>query len=82
MCATRFLPTLVTVVAVSFQVILCSRANLSISVSDDSITCAPWDYVDPNTGKYKCFSKRSLIKCTDEGTLLRILQSDCAIALT
>ena len=70
----RFLPTLVTVVTVSFHVILCSRlhTNFSISVSDDSSTCAPWHYVDPSTGKCKCFHKRNLIKCTDEGTLLRI----------
>ena len=37
-----------------------------------SITCsAPWHYVDLN-GKCMCAFETTLIKCTDEGTLLRI----------
>ena len=54
--------------------ILCSNQNVSfnISVSGDSITCsAPWHYVNVN-GKCKCASETNLIKCTDEGTLMRI----------
>ena len=74
MYVTGLLPTLVTIVTVSFQVVLCYRlhANFSVSVSNDSITCASWYYVDPSTRECKCYSRKNLIQCTDEGTLLRI----------
>ena len=46
--------------------------NIITSVSDDSIICsAPWHYVNVDR-KCKCASETTLIKCTDEGTLLRI----------
>ena len=53
--------------------ILCSglHTTLKISASNNSSTCAPWHYVDPSTRMCKC-PMTTLIKCTDEGTLLRV----------
>ena len=72
MYATRCLLTLV--VAKSFSdIILCSglHTTFNISASNNSSTCAPWHYVDPSTRICKC-PMTTIIKCTDEGTLLRI----------
>ena len=69
------LSILIVAISVNVVIILCSNhlVNSSESVSDDSITCAPWHYISPSNGMCKCcVSKTSLIKCTDEGTLMRI----------
>ena len=69
------LPILIVAISVNVVIILCSNHSVNTfeSVSDDSITCAPWHYIDPSNRMCKyCVSKTSLIKCTDEGTLLRI----------
>ena len=69
------LPILIVAISVNVVKILCSNhsVNTSESVSDDSITCAPWHYINPSNGMCKCcVSKKTLIKCTDEGTLMRI----------
>ena len=69
--ATRFFPTLIVTVSVHVVQILCSN-HFNISVRDDNIACAPWHYVSHNSGMCKCASETTLIKCTDEGALLRI----------
>ena len=75
MYATRFSPALIVTVSVQVVQILCSN-HFSILARDDNIACAPWHYVrlSSNNGMCKCASETSLrlIKCTDEGTLLRI----------
>ena len=69
------LPILIVAISVNVVIILCSNHSVNTyeSVSDHSITCAPWHYINPSNGMCKCsVSKTSLIKCTDEGTLIRI----------
>ena len=69
---TMLLSIVIVVVSINVVQTLCSN-HFNISVSDDSITCAPWHYINPSNGMCKCcVSKKALIKCTDEGTLMRI----------
>ena len=75
MHTTRLLTPIVF--AISVHAVLCSNTNvhfnISESVSDDSISCsAPWHYANSDGMCKCCASKTSLIKYTDEGTLLRI----------
>ena len=66
---TTFLPIVIAAVSINVVQVLCSN-HFNF---DDSITCAPWHYINPSNGMCKCcVSKKTLIKCTDEGTLMRI----------
>ena len=66
---TTFLPIVIVAVSINVVQVLCSN-HFNF---DDSITCAPWHFINPSSGMCKCcVSKKTLIKCTDEGTLMRI----------
>ena len=67
----RYFPTIIVVVSVHMCQILCSD-DFNISVRDDDLNCAPWNYVNPRNGMCKCALQSVAVKCTDEGTLLRV----------
>ena len=57
------LPILIVAISVNVVKILCSNhsVNTSESVSDDSITCAPWHYIESKQWNVQvlCFQENS-----------------------
>ena len=73
MYARHFPTIIVAIISVHvLQALDSDHFNVSVIGDDVNLNCPPWNYVDPSNGLCKCASWNDIIKCTDEGTLLRV----------
>ena len=73
MYARHFPIIIVAIISVHVLQALCSdHFNVSVIGDDINLNCPPWNYADPSNGMCKCASWNDIIKCSDEGTLLRV----------